>query len=169
MVRLDLLVCCLGLWPMMARALIGPLSSRNSGFVAQSTTRLLIEDDDEVEASVKRSFVPRSYLVMRKQKASDKRTRRRQKGLVEVDDDFEKGVMTQSPMQERGVWKEKKKVTASRSALAPSPTGGRGRSRKRSNLYASLSFYHDKYLKLLTQEYKAEVRRLGLANDTAYT
>jgi hypothetical protein len=103
----------------------------------------------------------RSFLCMRKQKASDKRTRRRQRGddiavLVPSLD-----TMTSSPMEQTGDWN--RKYVAPRTPRAPSVTGGRGRSRKRSTLYQSLSFYHNKFLSLLTAEYKAEVRVRSLS------
>jgi len=62
----------------------------------------------------------RMTIVMRKQKASDKRTSRLQKGL-----EFERL--------------------------------GRGRARKRAQLYLSLASYHAEFLNLLTEEYRAEV------------
>jgi hypothetical protein len=46
----------------------------------------------------------------------------------------------------------------STAAPARKRTPGRGRSRKRSTLYNSLAFYHNKFLILLTDEYQAEVR-----------
>ena len=106
-------------------------------------------------------FQQRAQLFMRKQKASDKRTRRRQRGGD--DDDLllssssSTASLTTSPMTAQGQWKQK---TATRSALQSKQavvTGGRGRSRKRSMLYTSLSFYHNKFLQLLQDEYKAEV------------
>ncbi|KAL7579834.1 hypothetical protein ACA910_004847 [Epithemia clementina (nom. ined.)] len=104
---------------------------------------------------------------MRKQKASDKRTRRRQKGnLSEEEEYFSRPTLTQSPMQQRGRWNDKKSdsaayersssPTSSASSSVTVSGGGRGRSRKRSAFYHSLSFYHDKFLSLLTDEYKAE-------------
>jgi hypothetical protein len=114
-------------------------------------------------------------LYMRKQKASDKRTRRLQReGGVNT---LSSSSITQSPMEQAGLWKVKDltKQTSTaqpRSAAAATTTmtptavqtqsvtggGGRGRSRKRSTLYNSISFYHDKFLHLLTAEYQAEVR-----------
>ena len=62
-------------------------------------------------------------------------------------------------MAVQGDWKQK----TTRSALVnggsysqQAPSGGRGRSRKRSMLYTSLSFYHNKFMQLLQAEYKAE-------------
>ena len=105
-----------------------------------------------------------SSLVMRKQKASDKRTRRLQREGRNSDDDnlgsssftnphgpsFPKRI--RSPMAD-SAWSQ-------RSMLSPKAriTKGRGRSRKRTNKYESLSTYHAEFLNLLTAEYLAEVR-----------
>ena len=91
-------------------------------------------------------------LSMRKQKASDRRTRRLQRGLLEEDDVMTETVTT-SPMQ-TAQWLQKTPTTE---AMIPLKTGGRNRSRKRSTLYNSLSSYHNHFLQLLTAEYKAEV------------
>lgn len=119
---------------------------------------------------------PFATITMRKQKASDRRTRRMQRGGVEDlaqdlfrDSFLRQNLLTKSPMAEAGGWKQKR-----RNGLPPSPTttktilgsatvireertGGRGRSRKRSLLYNSLSAYYNKFLHLLTTEYRAEV------------
>ena len=96
-------------------------------------------------------------LTMRKQKASDKRTRRMQRGSEDITQEAIlaslRQTITSSPM-DLAEWNYKKKgVTPIKEK-----TGGRGRSRKRATLYNSLSSYHSKFLKLLTAEYKAEVR-----------
>jgi hypothetical protein len=114
-------------------------------------------------------------LYMRKQKASDKRTRRLQRGGegMTVLNTLSSSSITQSPMEKAGLWKVKElSPTITKTAAAPPPptttakvfgappaggSGGRGRSRKRSTLYTSTSFYHDKFLHLLTAEYQAEV------------
>ena len=97
-------------------------------------------------------------LYMRKQKASDRRTRRLQRGSDEIVQDMIlenlKNTMTSSPMESVGVWNEK---GGSISAPSKEKTGGRGRSRKRATLYNSLSTYHNKFFTLLTEEYRAEV------------
>jgi len=94
-------------------------------------------------------------LTMRKQKASDKRTRRRQQGL---EDDPAAGLpttITESPMR-RGVWKGKRNAFP---VPEDSPRrGGRQRSQKRRNLYSALSKYHMSFLKALTEEFRVEVR-----------
>jgi cytoskeletal protein RodZ len=132
-----------------------------------------------------------SGITMRKQKASDRRTRKRQRG--EIEDERMEAVgsysttLTTSPMSAAGAWKQKasrismqpsyaqlQQATGAAAAeavygdSAPTSTGttaparkrtpGRGRSRKRSTLYNSLAFYHNKFLLLLTDEYQAEVR-----------
>jgi hypothetical protein len=97
-------------------------------------------------------------LSMRKQKASDRRTRRLQRGSDEIAQEMIlenlKNTMTSSPMESVGVWNQK---GGSISAQIKEKTGGRGRSRKRATLYNSLSTYHNKFFTLLTDEYRAEV------------
>ena len=103
---------------------------------------------------------------MRKQKASDRRTRRMQRGNAEdiaqslIQENL---VLTSSPMTKAGGWKQKKATTILGSSASKPATGGRGRSRKRATLYNSLSAYHNKFLQLLTAEYKAEVSRESMA------
>jgi hypothetical protein len=140
-----------------------------------------------------------SEITMRKQKASDRRTRKRQRG--EIEDDRMEAVgslattLTTSPMSAAGPWNLKQQSStmqmqapsllqqqlqatgagaaqsvygntgdysstsssAGTAAPARKRTPGRGRSRKRSTLYNSLAFYHNKFLILLTDEYQAEV------------
>lgn len=108
-------------------------------------------------------------IVMRKQKASDKRTTRLQKGL-----EFEhlssfaaistskgttpfpqiSGVVTSSPMT-TATWDYKSIDLTSVTALKES--AGRGRARKRAQLYSGLAAYHTEFMSLLTEEYRAEV------------
>jgi hypothetical protein len=99
-----------------------------------------------------------ALLVMRKQKASDKRTRARQRGLLQEEAPVltAPSSRTTSPMQAKGAWQTKKAVVVPTATTAT--LGGRGRSRKRSAVYTSLSFYHNKFLHLLQAEYEAEVR-----------
>ncbi|KAG7343912.1 superfamily I DNA/RNA helicase [Nitzschia inconspicua] len=114
-----------------------------------------------------------SSLTMRKQKASDRRTRRMQRGgddsqlTQALIRDNLTTVLTRSPMAAAGGWKQRQTsgsiidrsaASASSSSSPPPPStgGGRGRSRKRSTLYNSLSSYHNKFLQLLTAEYRAE-------------
>jgi hypothetical protein len=98
-----------------------------------------------------------AYLTMRKQKASDRRTRRMQRGGEEATEEVIlktlRQTITKSPM-ELAEWGYKQR------GVAPikEKTSGRGRSRKRATLYNSLSSYHNKFLQLLTTEYQAEVR-----------
>jgi hypothetical protein len=97
-------------------------------------------------------------LSMRKQKASDRRTRRMQRGGEELAQDLIRenlrSTITSSPMSVVGQWNYKGNGVQPR----PEKTGGRGRSRKRGTLYNSLSSYHNNFLTLLTAEYQAEVR-----------
>jgi hypothetical protein len=101
-----------------------------------------------------------NLLTMRKQKSSDKRTRRSQRGVDEATTAttaFTTTTITTSPM-ETAKWKHKKTILASaNNNRIPTKTGGRNRARKRSTFYNSLSSYHNHFLELLTAEYKAEV------------
>jgi len=96
-------------------------------------------------------------LTMRKQKASDKRTSRLQRGaesgVVDASDIIRslRNTLTTSPMAD-AMWVEKE-IT---NQLPVKQTGGRGRSRKRSSLYQCLSSYHNNFLTMLSAEYKAE-------------
>lgn len=104
----------------------------------------------------------RCLLTMRKQKASDKRTTRLQRGL-ELATISENTLaiqslqrtMTTSPMVD-AAWDQKK--IRNQFPSKQEKISGRGRSRKRSSLYQCLSSYHNNFLTLLTAEYKAEVR-----------
>lgn len=100
-------------------------------------------------------------ITMRKQKASDRRTRRMQRGGEELTQERirenlsrREVTITSSPMKEKGEWKLKRQGELT---VAQIKAGGRGRSRKRSLLYNSLSLYHNKFFNFLTTEYKAEV------------
>ena len=100
-------------------------------------------------------------ITMRKQKASDRRTTRRQRGGEELTRErvTEKlsrrdVTITSSPMARKGEWKLRRQVDP---VDIQTNNGGRGRSKKRSSLYNSLSAYHNKFLNYLTEEYKAEV------------
>ena len=100
-------------------------------------------------------------ITMRKQKASDRRTRRMQRGGREMTEDRIKEnlsrqevTITSSPMTKKGYWKLRRQGDLSEAQIK---AGGRGRSRKRSLLYNSLSSYHNKFLNFLTSEYKIEV------------
>ena len=103
----------------------------------------------------------RCSLSMRKQKASDKRTTRLQRGLelATISENTSaiqslQRTMTTSPMTD-AAWDQKKV----RNQFPPKAEkiAGRGRSRKRSSIYQCLSSYHNNFLTLLTAEYKAEV------------
>jgi hypothetical protein len=108
----------------------------------------------------------RMTIVMRKQKASDKRTSRLQKGLEgEYLSSFfaistkgstpsprNTGVVTSSPMA-TSMWDYKTIDPIS----INKESAGRGRARKRAQFYSSLAAYHSEFLNLLTEEYRAEV------------
>ena len=116
-----------------------------------------------------------SLRQYRKQKASDRRTRRMQRGGnpttldmeraaatgFPIKDDVNKKTMTISPMQQAGQWGQKRinnnKHYFPTVGSSSSSGGGRGRSRKRSQLYSSLATYQDKFLRLLMDEYRIEV------------
>jgi len=101
-------------------------------------------------------------LCMRKQKASDRRTRRLQRGGEELTQDLIReslqSTITSSPMELVGAWNQKQQQQGGGFPSQTQKTGGRGRSRKRATLYNSLSSYHNKFFTLLTAEYQAEVR-----------
>ena len=102
-----------------------------------------------------------TQLTMRKQKASDKRTRRRQRGLDLEETPTRIATITASPMQQ-GSWGKKNKRTlisasSTRNIEVRPTTGGRQRSRKRSTLYNALSLYYNTFADQLLYEYKAEV------------
>ncbi len=100
-----------------------------------------------------------STITMRKQKASDKRTRRMQRSsqLLENTESLSRqGNGPLTPMS-TGQWKHKS-LSSSRALLGNTDTsGGRGRSRKRSAIYSNLASYHTQFLELLTAEFLAEV------------
>lgn len=101
-------------------------------------------------------------MTMRKQKASDRRTRRMQRGggeelaLQETIQDNIIKTITSSPM-DLAQWKYKKVRNSMPRTVEQHKAHGRGRSRKRQTLYNSLASYHTKFLRLLTVEYQAEV------------
>ena len=145
------------------------LSFKSSAFLGQSladqsTTRSALSDDAPMGSSGSRSN-SRALLVMRKQKASDRRTRRRQRGILTQEEELGPLTVTDSPMKVVGPWRGKAVQPNAVAVGAPSSaakSGGRGRSRKRSNLYNGLSFYHNKFLTLLTHEYQVEVSHMHI-------
>lgn len=118
-----------------------------------------LEGRQEMNTNRARISSGAASLSMRKQKASDRRTRRLQRGGEEVTQDLIRenlrNTITSSPMELTGAWNQKQ-GGGFPSQMAK--TGGRGRSRKRASLYNSLSSYHNKFFTLLTAEYQAEVR-----------
>jgi hypothetical protein len=105
----------------------------------------------------------KSVITMRKQKASDRKGRRRQLGQdLETFTSVAPATITASPM-EGSTWKSKtfaeKTITDPLiSSVSPEQASrGRQRSRKRSTLYNSMSFYHNSFVDQLTFEYKVEV------------
>ncbi|KAL7527395.1 hypothetical protein ACHAXR_001941 [Thalassiosira sp. AJA248-18] len=101
-----------------------------------------------------------SNLVMRKQKASDKRTARMQRGQVD-NDTFTPPPLSSStqilssPMT-KSQWKHKKIELRAEGEKSNITVGGRGRARKRMKLYNSLASYHSTFLALISEEYQME-------------
>ena len=117
----------------------------------------------------------RGILHMRKQKASDKRTRRLQRSGALLEEELLGSTPIPPPQRQRGstaspmdttAWKQRKIRNAFPSSSSSSSSDiradaavnrGRGRSRKRSQLYSRLSTYNNDFVALLTAEYRAEV------------
>ena len=117
-----------------------------------------------------------SNLVMRKQKASDKRTARRQRGIIDDNNSNADGtatftppplstsssatqILNSSPMT-KSQWKDKKIEMRAAGVGGNNNVnngGGRGRARKRLKLYNSLASYHSTFLELISEEYQMEV------------
>lgn len=94
--------------------------------------------------------------TMRKQKASDRRTRRLQRN-DSVSTVARQATATISPM-ETAVWKHRRVVAGQPLHDKRTTTKkGRGRSRKRATQYQVLQHYQQHFLDQLTAEYKAEV------------
>lgn len=92
-------------------------------------------------------------LTMRKQKASNKRTRRLQKGNKDEVTTMSYASSIATPTGTAS-WNHK---IVKNNFPSTNSEGGRGRSRKRSQLYNSLASYHSQFLKLITEEFLAEV------------
>ena len=116
-----------------------------------------------------------SLLVMRKQKASDKRTARMQRGVIDnAETTFTQPslsssttqILNSSPMT-KSKWKHKKVELRAAGEGSSSSLGsrngnnnnnmGRGRARKRLKLYNSLASYHFTFLEMIQEEYQMEV------------
>eukprot|EP00554_Chaetoceros_debilis_P015028 CAMPEP_0194114400 /NCGR_PEP_ID=MMETSP0150-20130528/19997_1 /TAXON_ID=122233 /ORGANISM="Chaetoceros debilis, Strain MM31A-1" /LENGTH=959 /DNA_ID=CAMNT_0038804591 /DNA_START=208 /DNA_END=3087 /DNA_ORIENTATION=- len=112
-------------------------------------------------------------MTMRKQKASDKRTRRMQRNQVLENEnplEIRPGMSPTTPM-DNGAWKHKRVTRSSLvnagTATDVTPNRGRGRSRKRSAVYSNLSSYHTQFLELLTAEFLAEEKLVRDRIDSA--
>jgi len=116
--------------------------------------------------SVTSSFFPKnpcpnndSKWYMRKQKASNRRTRRLQQNRDTIVE--EQPTFTRSPMAD-AVWSYKMITSPARQEQRKHHNGkkdlggGRNRSMKRSNYYNTISNYHNHFQQLLTAEYKYE-------------
>ena len=106
-----------------------------------------------------------SSLVMRKQKASDKRTARLQRGQLDKDSftppplsisSSTTQILSSTPMS-KTQWKHKKVELRSRGEIVEnSMSGGRNRAKKRLKLYSSLASYHSTFSNLISEEYQVE-------------
>jgi hypothetical protein len=108
---------------------------------------------------------PFAKITMRKQKASDKRTRRMQRGQV-LDSSLDTlpvrpGMSPLTPMS-TGAWTHK--TVLKNQFQSSTKEGGRGRSRKRSVVYSNLASYHNHFLELLTAEFLAEVSVISIVS-----
>ncbi len=141
-------------------------------------TRLVIDNPSSTTTGIANQNNARrtSTLVMRKQKASDKRTARMQRGNVDSGSLFAPPslatatqILTSTPMT-NSEWKHKIVNTktsgagtsdndSNGAAAGAGGSGGRGRARKRLKLYNSLASYHSTFLELISDEYQMEVRR----------
>lgn len=103
----------------------------------------------------------RCCLTMRKQKASDRRTRRLQRGDVSsrIDESLSPLLTQQSSPLANAAWTHKQ-LPVEQNAIAAPSSRGRGRSRKRLQYYNTVSSYHNDFLTLLTEEYRAEEREV---------
>lgn len=128
------------------------------------TTKSLLQPSSFLGSNLPVSPHVSAVWTMRKQKASDRRTRRKQRG----EDDSAVGVVTRpttqrtvtvSPMQ-GAAWKHKRLGDVRVQQPSRTTKQGRGRSRKRAAQYQVLQHYQNHFLDELTAEYQAEVRRL---------
>lgn len=102
-----------------------------------------------------------TLLTMRKQKASDKRTTRRQRNQEAESLSFTSTMTsTISPVtpMELGAWNHKTIRNTFPTKSDTTVIKSRGRSRKREALYNSLASYNNHFLELLTAEFLTEVR-----------
>ena len=111
-----------------------------------------------IERPNRDDIVSPARITMRKQKAGDRRTRRRQRGETASELAPVVATVTTNPMM-GAVWKSKSMIAGSprTNVATPATTGGRGRSRKRTTLYQTLQHYHSSFLTPLSAEYEAEV------------
>ena len=109
-------------------------------------------------------------ITMRKQKASDRRTRRMQQGdISQSTSSFvassssnqspsDSKSLVRSPYETVGEWKHKRvSFNADTVGRDKKKKSGRGRSQKRSYTYLALSSYHSLFYRLLEDEFRAEV------------
>lgn len=108
----------------------------------------------------------RMIITMRKQKASNKRTTRLQRGN---DDNSQVSTMDSlsslATPTSTSSWNYKSVSPALLKNASNMNDKGRGRSRKRSQYYSSLSAYHTHFLNLITAEFLAEVSLENLIEE----
>lgn len=114
-----------------------------------------------------------AVITMRKQKASDKHTARKQRGVLDQDVNNDSSSYSTTISRQilssttftKNNWKDKKIelrsnngiINTNKSTINVKGGGGRGRARKRYNLYNSLLGYHTTFLELIQREYRMEV------------
>jgi len=105
-----------------------------------------------------------SKWYMRKEKASDRRTRRRLQQQSDIISEEQPSTFTRSPMAS-AVWPHKTITSPARQQRKhhngkKELGGGRNRSMKRYKYYNTVSDYRNHFLQLLTAEYKHEISYL---------
>ena len=182
---LLLLLLCDAAFLQFSNALLLPFSSKTFSslqLTSSSTSFLGTAVRDYAPTTPSHQGSCSSFLIMRKQKASDRRTRRRQRG--EEPDLLQQSfatlstkilavattspsstassstTFTVSPMQ-GATWQHKRSSMAGGAVAVTTDEKanqhGRGRSRKRTALYQTLAHYQNVFLRQLTAEYQSEV------------
>ena len=143
----------------------------------------VITNPTQTTCNISHRISNNNNLTMRKQKASDKRTARMQRGQIDNSDvtftppplsssssSSATQILNSSP-KTKNQWKNKKielrAAGVSAGAQQQQKTGGRGRARKRFKLYNSLASYHSTFLELISEEYQMEVSltKLDVCDD----
>ena len=181
---LLLLLICNASFLLSSNALILPSSSSTFSslqLTSSSTSFLGTAVRDYAPTTPSHQGSCSSFLIMRKQKASDRRTRRRQRGeepdllqqsfatlstkilavaTTSPSTTASSTTFTVSPMQ-GATWQHKRSSMAGGAVAVTTDEKanqhGRGRSRKRTALYQTLAHYQNVFLRQLTAEYQSEV------------